>query len=152
MLPTQESESISQYFDERMTEYWNKATQRCVSDPEGSITNAKSLVESVCKYILEDRASPISNNQDLKDLYKQVSKCLDLDVTPERKASLHQMLTGIVSIVNGIAGLRNHASDSHGHTKQTPSPPYRHAFLATRLAGALSSFLLEVNQGAKPNS
>jgi hypothetical protein len=45
--------------------------------------------------------------------------------------------------VNGIAALRNKASDAHGKGISGTTAKQRHAELAVNLAGAVASFLIE---------
>jgi len=42
---------------EHVTHEWNKARRRLASDPDGAITSARALLESVCKHILAHRKS-----------------------------------------------------------------------------------------------
>lgn len=46
-------------YDERgVNEAWTKALDRRSADPEGAITSARTLVETVCKHILDDLKIP----------------------------------------------------------------------------------------------
>lgn len=46
---------LSSIDSERVKRLWTKALERRVSDPDGAITAARTLLESVCKHILDDR-------------------------------------------------------------------------------------------------
>ena len=77
----------------------------------------------------------------LQALYKRVQKLLHLE--PERKDvsdSLRQILSGLVSIVNGLAAVRNKMGDAHATSYR---PGRHHAKLAVYTAITLSDFLFE---------
>ncbi len=52
---------------------WVKALDRLNGDPEGAITSARTLLESVCKHILEQTDTPYEYDMDLPALYKPES-------------------------------------------------------------------------------
>jgi hypothetical protein len=78
---------------------------------------------------------------DLVKLFKRVQKLLNLH--PDRKdiaEPLRQILSGLASIVNGLAALRNKMSDAHATTYR---PSRHHATLAVYAAKTLGDFLFE---------
>lgn len=112
------------------------------SDYSGAITNARSLVESVLIGI-EKEFNPQATEYDgnLQVLYKRVQKLLHLE--PDRKDisdSLRQILTGLVSVVGGLAAVRNKMGDAHATSYR---PSRHHAKLAVYTAITLSDFLFE---------
>src|SRR5690554_2307825 len=48
------TENLERYDSDYIHAAWQKVLSRRVSDPEGAITMAKTLVESVCKHIIEE--------------------------------------------------------------------------------------------------
>ena len=86
---------------------WTKALDRLHQDPDGAITSARSLLESVSKHILDKQGIPYKDDLDLPSLYKMVS--LSLNLAPEQQSEqiFRQILGGCTSIANGLAGLRN---------------------------------------------
>ena len=113
-----------------------------VEDYSGAITNARSLVEAVLLKIEEELGDPNpTNDGDVVQLFNRVRKKLNLD--PSRKDisdSLKQVLAGLSSIVNGLAGMRNRMSDSHAANYK---PGRHHAKLAVNAAKTLADFLFE---------
>lgn len=111
-------------------------------DYSGAITNARSLIEAVLTGIereLDDEAVAYDGN--LGGLYKRVQKLLSLE--PDRKDisdALRQILSGLTSIVNGLATMRNKMSDAHASTYR---PSKHHAKLAVYAATTLADFLFE---------
>lgn len=121
---------------------WRKAVARRYSDPAGAITTARTLLESVTKAILDQCAEDYSPKDSLPKLYRKTAEVSTLAPSPESEAAINEMLGGAMSLVNGIATLRNRLSDAHGsHLSVTPS--VHHAELAVNTAGAVAAFLVE---------
>ncbi len=121
---------------------WSKALDRRSSDPEGAITMARTLLESVCKHILEDAEVKYDESPDISKLYKQTAEHLMLAPSQHTEAVFKQILGGCTAVVEGLGALRNRLSDSHGKGKTGVKPAPRHAELAVNLAGALAIYLL----------
>ena len=111
-------------------------------DFSGAITNARSLIEAVLIGIEKDlEPSAAAYDGDLVKLYKRVQKLLNLE--PDRKDiadPLRQILSGLTSIVNGLAAMRNRMSDAHAASYR---PSRHHAKLAVYSATTLADFLFE---------
>ncbi len=121
---------------------WAKAIERRTSDPEGAITIARTLLESVCKHILEEANSTFDNSPDLSKLYRQTSDVLNIAPSQHTEQVFKQILGGCTSVVEGLGALRNRLSDAHGKGKIGVKPAPRHAELAVNLSGALAIFLI----------
>lgn len=117
-------------------------TKLSEGDFSGAITNARTLIEAVLIGIEKDQdANAAEYDGDLVRLYKRVQKLLNLE--PDRKDisdSLRQILSGLTSIVNGLAAMRNKMSDAHAATYR---PSRHHAKLAVYAATTLADFLFE---------
>jgi hypothetical protein len=120
---------------------WSKALDRRTSDPEGAITMARTLLESVCKHILDEASESYDDYADSK-LYRQTAEQLNIAPSQHTEKLFKQVLGGCTAVVEGLAALRNRLSDSHGRGKSGVRPAPRHAELAVNLAGALSMYLL----------
>lgn len=111
-------------------------------DFSGAITNARSLVEAVLIGIEKELDAGVpSYDGDLVKLFKRVQKLLNLE--PDRKdiaEPLRQILSGLTSIVNGLAAMRNKMSDAHAASYR---PDRHHAKLAVYAATTLADFLFE---------
>jgi len=123
-------------------EAWLKALDRRTTDPEGAITMARTLLESVCKHILEGARVVADDSPDLTKLYRQTAEQLNLAPSQHTEQVFKQILGGCTSVVEGLGALRNRLSDAHGKTKAGARPASRHAELAVNLSGALASYLL----------
>ena len=111
-------------------------------DFDGAITNARALLEAVLTELerVYD-SSPPEYDGDLLKLYRRVQKHLNLD--PSRADidnTLKQVLSGLVSIVNGLAGLRNKMSDAHVRSYK---PKKHHAVVVVNATRTLANFLFD---------
>lgn len=123
---------------------WAKALARRNSDPEGAITVARTLLETVAKRILDERGEAYSDKDDLPKLYASAAKALNLAPNQHTEEPIKAILGGAMNLVNGIGTLRNRLSDSHGRGGKLPvKPSPRHASLAVNTAGAIATFLVE---------
>lgn len=122
---------------------WRKALERMTSDPEGAITSARSLLESVLKHILDERKAAYSDKADLPELYRRASKELNLAPDQHTEETFKKILGGVTSVVNELGSLRNRLGDAHGKGKGGVKPASRHAELAVNLAGSIALFLVE---------
>ena len=110
-------------------------------DYDGAITNARSMVEAVFEEILKHEGKDIPDHEgDLNKLYKAIKKQLNLDPGQKDLAdTLKQTLSGLNSIVTGIAGISNKMGDRHARKYK---PQKHHALLTINTAYALCEFLL----------
>jgi hypothetical protein len=122
---------------------WTKALERRKTDPDGAITAARTLLESVCKHILDDKGVTYSPTDDLPKLYNQA--CQQLNLAPSQHAEdvFKRILGGCTSVVEGLGSLRNKLGDAHGQGRHAVRPAARHAGLAVNLAGSMAMFLVE---------
>lgn len=128
---------------------WTKTLRRVHQDPDGAITAARSLVESVCKHILDDLGELYDTKGDLPLLYKTVANRLHLSADQQQEQVFKQILGGCANVVNGFAALRNSHADAHGQGRKPIVAGKRHALLATNLGGAMAMFLVETFQARK---
>lgn len=137
------SEVLTAVDSQHVQEAWHKAMDRRVSDPDGAITTARSLLETVCKYILEERGVEYDDTLDLPKLYRLMSETLDLAPNQQSESVMKQILGNLCAVVEGLGGFRNREGDAHGRGRLNAKPLQRHAALAVNLAGSLASFLIE---------
>lgn len=121
---------------------WSKALDRRQTDPEGAITMARSLLESVCKHILDELNVAYAETADLPTLYRRTAEALNLAPSQHTEKVFKQILGGCTAVVEGLGSLRNRLSDSHGKGRSPVKPAPRHAELAVNLAGATAQFLV----------
>lgn len=122
---------------------WKKALDRRTSDPEGAITAARTLLESVCKTILDDLALSYRDRDDLPKLYRNVAKALAVAPEDHTEERIKRILGGCTTAVEGLGSLRNRSGDAHGRGRSTYKLSARHASLAVNLAGTAAIFLMQ---------
>jgi hypothetical protein len=125
-----------------VTDTWLRIQARRETDPEGAITAGRSLLEATCKYVLDSRKVDYSAAEDLPKLYGKAANAMNLGPQSHKEEVFKQILSGCVSVANGLAALRNAFGDAHGRAASQPKPSQRHADLAVNLAGALAAFLI----------
>ena len=121
---------------------WKNASARRESDPEGAITVARTLLESVCKHILDKASITYTDDWDLPKLYKAAAECLNLAPQQHTELVFRQILGGCHTVVEGLGSLRNKHGDAHGKGKGHIRPSARHAALAVNIAGTVATFLV----------
>jgi hypothetical protein len=134
---------------EAVQSVWNRALERRTSDPEGAITLARALLETVCKHILDDLSIAYDDSADLPKLNRLTSEGLKIAPSQHSEAVFKQILGGCTSVVEGLRALRNRLGDAHGGGKARVRPASRHAQLAVNLAGSMTSFLVETWEARK---
>jgi len=137
------SESLKQFGEGTIHAVWVKALERRAEDPEGAITAARTLLESVCKHILDDCSIAYKEESDLPGLYKMVAKELNIAPSQHSAEVFKQILGGCTSVVEGLGAMRNKLSDAHGKGRKPVKPSARHAELAVNLAGTMATFLVQ---------
>jgi len=147
--PFQGSEQEGHLFiDKQIKKAENKIKE---GDYDGAITNARSLLEAVLPEIEKTLdVSPPQYDGDLPKLYKRVQKLLNLEPSrPDVEGPLKQVLSGLVSIVGGMAGLSNRMGDRHVRSYK---PAKHHAVLVVNTAKTMANFLFETHQYQKGKS
>ena len=125
-----------------VTQMWRTALDRRVNDPEGAITLAKSLLEAVCKHVLDGLDIQYDMRTDLPKLWTRASKQLKLAPSQHQEEVFRAILGNCQAIVGNLAALRNKLGDAHGHGRLPVKPQARHAELAVNLSGSMASFLI----------
>jgi hypothetical protein len=128
---------------EAVARSWTAALDKVVSDPEGAITATRTTLESVCKHICEERSEPYEDGWDLSRLYKAAARSMDIAPDQHSEQIIKQILSGVVTVVDGLAGMRNRLSDAHGRGKVSSRPAPRHAKLAANAGFAIAGFLID---------
>jgi hypothetical protein len=134
---------------EAVQSVWERALERRISDPEGAITSARALIETVCKHILDDFTISYDDSADLPKLYRLASETLNIAPSQHTEKVFRQILGGCAAVVEGLGSLRNRLGDAHGKGSRPIKPAPRHAQLAVNLAGTMTSFLVATWQGKK---
>jgi len=129
---------------------WETALARRLTDPDGAITAAKTLLESVCKHILKEAGVAYSDNKDdLPRLYSLATQQMAIASGQQTDEPLRKILGGCQTIVENIGTLRNRVGDAHGKGPGAAVVEARHAALAVNGAGAAAAFLVASWEGQR---
>lgn len=137
------SDALASFDELGVSTVWQRALARRETDPEGAITLARTLLETVCKHIIDGSAATYNEKDELPRLYRIAAECLNLAPDQHTEDIFKRILGGCQTIVEGLGALRNKLSDAHGRGPKPARPTGRHAALAVNLAGAMAMFLVE---------
>ena len=116
--------------------------ERRENDPPGAITLARTLLEDVCKWIIDEAVQSWAEKDDLPVLYRKLAKILKLAPSEHTEEIFKQILGSCQSIVESLGSLRNKLSDAHSPGPKRARPAPRHAELAVNLSGTMATFLI----------
>lgn len=137
------SDGLRRFDEENVHAIWEKALDRRTTDPEGAITIARTLLETVCKHILDEQGVEYdADTIQLPQLHRLTAKELNLSPDQHSEEVFKKILGSVTGVVSGLGTLRNRLSDAHGKGRQSVKPAPRHAELAVNLAGSMAVFLV----------
>ena len=113
------------------------------SDPPAAATASCSLLEAIFKVYIAERELTRPTKLTVKPLWNAVSRDLGFDPGEVVDNDLKRILSGLTSIVDGIAALRTHAGSAHGRGTTRYRLKPRHARLAVHAAHTLAMFVVE---------
>lgn len=134
--------SLEAFDPDNVHNVWQKALDRRINDPEGAITAARTLLETVCKHILDDSKENYVEDADLPKLWAQAAEKLNLAPSQHQEPTFKAILGNCQSVVNYLGAIRNRVGDAHGQGRRPVKPKPRHAELAVNLAGTMAAFLV----------
>jgi len=125
---------------------WLRAASRLPSSPSAAITAARTMLESTCKTVLQERGEAPDESGDLGKLFKQTRKSLGLDPAKGVSQNVLQLANGLTQVVDGLAGLSNRAGDRHGLPSGAKVTNLSFASLAVHSAGTVALFLARIHR------
>ena len=133
---------------------FNRALANVISEPREAVSAACNILESIFKTYIADENLSQPNKQDLQNVWKVVRGDLGFDPNLVQDNDLKKILTGILSIVDGVGAFRTHASSAHGQGRKIYNVKPRHARLAIHSAHTIALFVLETwdERRAKSNA
>ena len=120
-------------------------------DFSGAITNARTFLESLLLYIYKDiKKEDYKFTGDLPRLYKDVSNLIKLNIEKNTEGDIKKILSGLISIVSGIAGISNSLADRHGKLIQYDKDVLKSlSILAVNSVRTLSFYIFKVYEKIK---
>ena len=130
-----------------------KGIERAVVENPGlAFDLARTLIESACRTILNERGIGFDPEDDLPKLFRTVTNILPFLPTPASgeaavRRSLAQTLNGLHTAIQGVCELRNACGfASHGSEGPRPVLETVQALLAAETADAIVGFLHRVHR------
>jgi hypothetical protein len=122
---------------------FDRALSSVERDPGAAVTAASASIESLGRVYIEDEGLPLPSDQSIKPLWKAVQGHLGLDPSRMEDDDLKRVLSGLISIVDGLGAFRTHVGSAHGRGRTSYRPLPRHARLAIHSAHTVAVFVLE---------
>jgi hypothetical protein len=122
---------------------FRRALESVESDPPAALTAASSILESFCRIYLQKEGLPLPTDQSAKPLWNAVAHHIGFAPVAHADQDIKKVLSGFLSVVDGIASLRTHDVSAHGKERRSYRILSRHARLAVHAAHTLVLFGLE---------
>lgn len=122
---------------------FNRALANVNSEPREAVSAACNILESIYKTYIADEKLVVPQKQDLQSVWKVVRADLGFDPAALEDDDLKKILSGVLSVVDGIGAFRTHASSAHGQGRKIYNLKPRHARLAIHSAHTIALFVLE---------
>jgi hypothetical protein len=145
------SAALARFEPEQIYGRWTAALDRRSTDSAGAITLARTLLEDVCRWLLDELDEEHADQDDLPSLYRKLAKALKLAPDDHSEQVFKQILGSCQQVVEQLGALRSKLGDAHGGGPRRAKPAARHAELAVNLAGSMAAFLLATWEARKPD-
>ena len=122
--------------------------------PDFAFDLSKTLVESVCKTVLEDIGQPANPKWEVHELLKETTNRLNLlprnHPNPGKtRGSVQKTIRGMLQTIQGLCELRNdYGMASHGRDVFSARLDLRQATLAAQAADTIVTFLYRIHRDA----
>lgn len=130
---------------------FERALKNIASEPREAVSAACNILESVFKTYIEDEKLEMPTKQDLQGVWKVVRSDLGFNPGTLEDQDLQRILSGVLSVVDGIGALRTHASSAHGQGRKIYKLESRHARLAVNAAHTIALFVIQTWDERKKN-
>jgi hypothetical protein len=125
---------------------WTKAKARAINDPDGAITASKTMLESLCKLILNESNETYTNKDGFPALYRKAVDTLEFSPNKHTEPEYRKTMGACSQIISSISCIRNRESDSHASRKIADVVQ---AKFIVNIAGSIAMFLVELRKYKK---
>ena len=122
---------------------FQRALEAVESDPPAAVTAACAILEAFCRIYLQEESNPLPGDLSAKPLWNAVAHHIGFAPATQTDLDLKKILSGFLSVVDGVACFRTHDGSAHGRERRTYRILPRHARLAVHAAHTLVLFGLE---------
>lgn len=136
--------------------YIRDLAERALKDIEdlnydSAISKARTILEEVFCYVIEQREEEPIDSGDIGKLYNQVKSLFNMHQSKETDKRINMLLSGLEKVVSAITEMRNKGGDSHGLGSRRINIKNYHALLVVNAATTMADFILSVEESAKTN-
>ena len=126
---------------------------KCISenDFDSVVTKSRTLLEEVYCYGIEQKGKEIIEKGNINKLYKKIRDLYDMNTEENLDNRIKKLLSGLNTVVDAIAEIRNNNSDAHGVGKNRVKILKHHANLVLNSATTLAEFVLSVIENKNNN-
>ncbi len=121
---------------------FERALGNIATDPEQAAGSASSLLESICKAILERAGEPVTDWK-IRPLVQQTAHHLDPAAGSAARPGIESAMRQLADLAQSVGTIRNRSGAAHGRSPDHQPLQPRHARLAVNAAATLGLFLLE---------
>jgi hypothetical protein len=129
---------------------FHRALDNVNKDSQASVTAACAILESLFKVFAEDKNLTLPKEQSIMPLWRVVQNSLGLNPASVEDDDLRRLLSGLISVLDGIGAFRTHIGSAHGRGRNAYSLEPRHARLVIHAAHTVVNFILETWNDRKP--
>jgi hypothetical protein len=122
---------------------FQRALEAVETDPPAAVTAACAILEAFCRIYLQEESVALPNDLSAKPLWNAVAHHIGFAPASQTDQDLKKVLSGFLSVVDGIACFRTHDGSAHGRERRSYRILPRHARLAVHAAHTLVLFGLE---------
>lgn len=113
-------------------------------DYDSAITKARTLLEEVFCYVLEQKEITPIKSGNMMELYRQVRDAYNMHTDKDMDKRIKTLLSGLNSIVSAISEMRNKSSDAHGVGASRINICEHHARLFVNSSMTMADFIISV--------
>lgn len=122
---------------------FQRALDAVESDPPAAVTAACAILEAFCRIYIQEEGVTAPGDLSAKPLWNAVAHHIGFAPATQTDQDIKKVLSGFLSVVDGIACFRTHDGSAHGHERRPYRILPRHARLAVHAAHTLVLFGLE---------
>ncbi len=111
---------------------------------DSAITKARTLLEEVFIYVIEQKGEKSGETGDIGKLYKHVKSLYGMHGDASMDRRVNMLLSGLEKIVSAVSEMRNKNGDAHGLGSSRLNIADYHARLAVNAATNMADFILSV--------
>ena len=136
-------EVIAELDSDSLNYEFERALSSADDDPFEAVSASANILEATMRVLFEDSGVELPKKKDLSNLWGLMRSELGIDQKRIEDHDIQKIISGLNSIITGIAALRTHTSSAHGRGRFRYSLQKRHVNLSIHSAHSLCLFIIE---------